>query len=134
MDPESSGLDDPEPSHGGLPLDRDGELPHEIPHPRESGSGMPHDDQPRVLSRGEVQDLGEVHVEGDEGALLRATGLGDRMVSHPQERLLESGRNVVTGFLERLPPARIQVLVELEPQLQEARSIGSTRSRVISAA
>ena len=134
MDAEPSGLDDPELAHGRLPLDRDREESHEIPHPCEGRAGMPQDDQARVLLRRVVEDLGEAQVDRDEASLLCATQCRDLTVSRAYEGLLGSRGHVVSSLDEGFPPAWIRVLVELETQAQDAMSIGSTRSRVISAA
>ena len=69
-----------------------------------------------------------------EASLLRATQRSDLPISGAFEELLGRRGNIVTSFDERLAPTGIRVLVELETQLQDAMSMGSTRSRVISAA
>jgi len=95
---------------------------------------MPQYHEACVFMRRIVEDLSEAEVQGDEASLLSSTALGDLLVTDAFQRLFGSRRDIVPGLDERLAPAGIRVLVQLEAQLQDAMSIGSTRSRVISAA
>jgi len=132
VDPHPPWLHDPKSTHGGFSFDDHRELLHEIPHRSERGTRMTENDEPGVLVRREVEDLGEVDIQCDEASVFRLTSSGEFDVSDTAEGLLARCRDMVSTVHERITPTRIHVLVELESH--DATSMGRTRSRVSSAA
>jgi len=134
VDPDATWFHDPRPPHQGLLLNGEGDLPNQTPHPAQGGAGVPQDDQSGMVFRRVIENLSEVQINRDQAASEPSTRVGKRRIVHAVERLLPGRGHRVPRLLERLSPSRVGILVQLEAERQLLTSIGSTRSRVSSAA
>lgn len=131
---DAARLDDPELADGRLAFDRDCDLLHKALKGSKSGARVSQDDDARVVLGRVGKDLSEVGVESQKASPFPLADCRDLLVRLSLHPLSADRGDVVAGSVEDLCEVRREVFVQLEAQLQEATSVDSDRSRVISAA
>lgn len=86
------------------------------------------DDEARGRSRREAHRIGEVEVQGDEGAAGYPRRSQDRVIGGPGERLVVDGVDLVARLAEHLGMAEAEVLVELQPHATSTNRPAATRA------
>ncbi len=87
----------------------------------------------RIPGRRELEHVGEIEVERDQGPSLRAADLQQVLVCGGAQPLVQNRRNLVTCFPEEFDGASTEILVQLEIHAGRSSGISTKRFRLISA-